>query len=139
MTVDSDVVGRIGSGVCLLVGIEEGDGEADVQAAVDKILNLRIFPDGEDRMNRSIAEAGGAIMLVSQFTLVGSVRKGRRPSFTRAADPRVAQALIVSMTNAFETAGVDVAEGEFGASMTVDISNHGPVTFVLDVKEGVVS
>ena len=112
---------------------------ADVRAAVDKITGLRVFPDSEGKMNLSLAETGGSVLVVSQFTLLGDVRRGRRPSFTRSAEPSVAEELIDEMVSAFQAAGFRTGVGRFGAHMTVDIRNDGPVTLVVDVRQGKVS
>lgn len=138
MRVGSELVGRIGTGLCLLVGVEEGDGEPDVLAAVDKIINLRVFADEAGKMNRSLLDVGGSVLVVSQFTLLGDIRKGRRPSFTKSAAPGHASALIQQMLDLFAGEGVETAGGRFGAHMGVEIFNDGPVTFVIDVKQGVV-
>ena len=139
VTVDGAVVGSIGPGLCLLVGIAEGDGPSDVTAAVDKISGLRIFSDDDGKMNRSILDIGGEALVVSQFTLLGEVRKGRRPSFTGSAAPEVAEPLIDAMAEMLTERGVTTASGVFGAKMSVLIENDGPVTLVLDVRQGAVS
>jgi D-tyrosyl-tRNA(Tyr) deacylase len=97
---------------------------------------MRIFPDAEGKMNRSVADAGGAILLVSQFTLLGDVRKGRRPAFTRAAAPDLAVPILETLADAIEAAGVPVEHGRFGAHMVVDLVNDGPVTIVFDINDG---
>lgn len=137
--VDGSSVAAIGPGLCLLVGIETGDDEDDVDAAVDKIAGLRVFADDEGRMNRSVIDVGGQILVVSQFTLLGEIKRGRRPSFTRAASPEVASSLLSRMAGAFRAAGVETAEGMFGARMAVDLVNDGPVTLVLQARDGVVT
>lgn len=136
VTVGGGRVASIGRGLLLLVGVAEGDGGADVAAAVDKIAGLRIFPDDEGKMNRSIQDVGGEILVVSQFTLLGDVRRGRRPSFTGAAHPDVAAPLIDRMVEGFRAAGLPADQGEFGASMQVGLVNDGPVTLVLDIEGG---
>lgn len=133
------MVGSIGLGLCLLVGVADGDDVDDVTAVVDKILGLRVFPDETGRMNLSLVDVGGSVLVVSQFTLLGDVRRGRRPSFTAAAKPDVAAPLIAGMIGAFQDRGITTARGVFGARMSVDLVNDGPVTLVLDVKQGVVS
>lgn len=135
---DRDVVATIGNGLCLLVGIAENDTMEDVEAAVAKIATLRVFADGDDRMNLSVEDVGGEILLVSQFTLYGEVRRGRRPSFTAAAPPDLAAPLITQMASRFRDRGLVVAEGVFGARMDVELVNHGPVTLALEINEGVV-
>ncbi len=136
VSVDSTVVGAVGAGLCLLVGVEEGDDATDARAAVDKISNLRVFPDSEGKMNLSLIETAGSLLVVSQFTLLGEIRRGRRPSFTRSAEPLAAEALIDEMVVMFIEAGIDTATGVFGAHMKVDIRNDGPVTLVVDVNRG---
>ncbi len=136
MAVDGDVVSSIGPGLCLLVGVEPGDGEPEVDAAVDKIAGLRIFGDETGKMNLSIGDVGGEILVVSQFTLLGDVRKGRRPSFTGAAPPEYAAPLIDSMAAAFADIGIETRTGVFGATMSLDLVNEGPVTLVLAVSDG---
>lgn len=137
--VDGSVVGRIGAGICILVGVAEDDDEADVAAAADKLAGLRVFADDEGKMNLSILDTGGEVLVVSQFTLLGDVRRGRRPSFTGAADPAVAAPLVERLVSLLEERGIGTAQGVFGAKMSVRIVNDGPVTLVLDVKRGVVS
>lgn len=136
VAIDGDVVGTIGRGLLVLVGIAVGDDEADVATLADKILGLRIFSDEADRMNLAVADAGGAILVVSQFTLLASVRKGRRPSFTAAADPDRADELIDALVERIHRAGIAVATGRFGARMAVELVNDGPVTIVIDVDHG---
>jgi D-tyrosyl-tRNA(Tyr) deacylase len=128
--------GRIGRGLCLLVGVEKGDGEADAEYLARKCVELRIFPDAEGKMNLSLAEAGGEVLAVSQFTLAGSVRKGRRPSFDGAEAPARAAELFESFVGAVEALGVTVETGVFQALMEVHLVNDGPVTFVLGSRPG---
>lgn len=134
--VDGKTVGRVGRGVCLLVGVEKGDGEADAEFLAKKCVELRIFPDAEGRMNLSLAEAGGGVLAVSQFTLAASVRKGRRPSFDGAEEPGRAAELFEYFVGAVEALGVSVETGVFQALMDVHILNDGPVTFVLESRKG---
>jgi D-tyrosyl-tRNA(Tyr) deacylase len=134
--VDGKTVGRIGRGVCLLVGVEKGDGEADAEFLAKKTVELRIFPDAEGRMNLSLADAGGEVLAVSQFTLAASVRKGRRPSFDGAEEPARAAELFDYFVGAIEAVGVNVETGVFQALMDVHILNDGPVTFVLESRKG---
>ena len=129
---DGRTVGRIGRGVCLLVGVEKGDTESDAESLAKKSVELRIFPDAEGKMNLSLAEAGGEVLAVSQFTLAASVRKGRRPSFDGAEEPRRAAGLFDHFVGAVEALGVTVATGVFQALMDVHILNDGPVTFILE-------
>lgn len=138
VTVDGAEVGRIGTGVVVLLGIGHDDGEPDVDALIHKVLELRVFPDDDGRMNRSVVEASGAVLVVSQFTLLADVRRGRRPSFTGAAGPDHAAPLIARAVAAVAAAGVPVESGRFGALMEVELVNHGPVTIVIDVRNGAV-
>jgi len=129
--VEGRVVGRIGRGLCLLVGVEKGDTEADADHLAAKAAELRIFPDDAGKMNLSLAETGGAVLAVSQFTLAGSVRKGRRPSFDGAEEPGRAEALFAYYVEALRKRGLRVETGVFRAMMSVRIVKDGPVTFVL--------
>jgi D-tyrosyl-tRNA(Tyr) deacylase len=139
VSVDGAVVASIGGGLLLLVGIEPTDGEEDIDAAVDKVANLRVFADAEGRMNRSLLDVGGSVLVVSQFTLLGDVSKGRRPSFTGAAPPEMAEPMVSRLAEALSRTGVDTRTGVFGARMEVDLVNDGPVTLVLEVRSGRVS
>lgn len=130
--VEGRTAGRIGRGLCLLVGVEKGDTEKDAEYLARKAVELRIFPDAEGKMNLSLAEAGGEVLAVSQFTLAGSVRKGRRPSFDGAEEPARAAELFDYFVGALEAAGVTVETGVFQAMMDVHILNDGPVTFILE-------
>lgn len=128
------VVGAIGRGLLALIGVEEGDAPADVDYITDKLANLRIFQDAEDKMNLSVRDAGGEVLLVSQFTLLGDARRGRRPSFTGAARPETAMPALQRLQAGLETLGLHVQTGEFGAHMRVHLVNDGPVTILLDSK-----
>lgn len=139
VAVDGEVVSSIGGGFCLLVGVEPEDGEPEVEAVVDKISGLRVFGDEMGRMNLAIGDVGGEILVVSQFTLLGDVRKGRRPSFTGAAAPAHAEPLVEAMAGAFVDVGIKTRTGVFGAAMKVELVNDGPVTLVLEVRDGKVS
>jgi D-tyrosyl-tRNA(Tyr) deacylase len=134
--VEGVTAGGIGRGLCLLVGVEKGDGEADAEYLARKCVELRIFPDAGGKMNLSLAEAGGEVLAVSQFTLAGSVRKGRRPSFDGAEAPARAAELFGHFVGAVEALGVTVETGVFQALMEVRIVNDGPVTFVLESRPG---
>lgn len=138
VTVDEEVVSSIGDGVCLFVGIGPEDSGADVDAAVAKIATLRIFADDAQKMNLSLGDVGAEVLVVSQFTLYGDVRRGRRPSFTDAGAPEIAAPLIDRMVEAFCSRGLDATQGVFGARMAVELVNDGPVTLVLEVNDGVV-
>ncbi len=134
--VDGAIVASIGRGLCLLVGVAGGDEEGDAQAAAAKIAGLRVFSDDVGKMNRSLAEVGGQALVVSQFTLLGDTRRGRRPSFTEAAPPELAQPLVEAVAAGIRERGLEVAQGVFGARMQVALVNDGPVTLVLDVRRG---
>ncbi len=136
VTVGGAAVGEIGPGLAVLVGAAPGDGVADAHALADKLVGLRVFPDADGRMNRSVADAGGALLVVSQFTLLADVRKGRRPSFTGAAPPDVAEPLVEAVMARVREAGVRCEGGRFGATMQVRLVNDGPVTLVIDVEGG---
>jgi D-tyrosyl-tRNA(Tyr) deacylase len=133
--VDEETVGEIAHGLLILIGVREGDDEATAKRLAAKTADLRIFPDEEGRFNRALLETGGEALVVSQFTLYGDVRKGRRPSFNDAARPEVAELLVEAYTRALESAGVRVARGRFGAMMQVELVNDGPVTLVLDSED----
>ena len=132
VTVDGRVVGAIGPGLLVLLGIGRGDTDGDVAYVAGKIHGLRLFPDAEGRMNRSVAEAGGAVLVVSQFTLFGDCRRGRRPSYGAAAPPDRARALYEALVARLRSAGLPVRTGEFQALMDVELVNDGPVTVLLD-------
>ena len=132
VTVDGLLIGEIGSGLLVLLGASCSDVQDDVVYVVRKILGLRIFQNSDGKMGRSITEVNGAVMVVSQFTLYGDVRKGRRPSFDEAAPPESARPLYDSVIEGIRGAGVKVATGEFGAMMEVSLVNNGPVTLLLD-------
>lgn len=135
VTVEGELVGAIGPGLMVLLGVGEGDGPADADYLVEKISGLRIFRDAEGKMNRSVEETGGAILLISQFTLHGDCRRGRRPSFVAAAPPETAIPLYERAAETFRARGLTVATGVFGAHMTVSLVNDGPVTILLDSKK----
>lgn len=130
--VESAVVGRIGRGLLLFVGLTHTDGDEQAIWMADKIVGLRIFPDDEDKMNRSIVDVGGALLVVSQFTLYGDATKGRRPSFVDAARPEVAVPLYERFIRLLRDRHVPVETGAFGAAMQVELVNDGPVTLWLD-------
>jgi D-aminoacyl-tRNA deacylase len=132
VSVAGGVTGRIGRGLLLLVGFRAGDDEDTLRWMVDKVAELRIFPDDAGKMNRSLREVGGALLIVSQFTLYGDTRKGRRPSFVDAAPPEIAIPLYDRFVDLARQAGIPVGTGEFGAMMEVELVNDGPVTLVLE-------
>ncbi|MEZ4451506.1 MAG: D-aminoacyl-tRNA deacylase [Nannocystaceae bacterium] len=134
--VDGEVVGRIGKGVLLLVAVERGDGEADVHITARKIAGLRVFPD-KTPMDLSLGEVDGACLVVSQFTIAGSVKKGRRPSFDQAEDPARARELYEALCVALRDHGLAVETGRFAAMMEVELVNDGPVTLLILTRGGV--
>ena len=134
VTVGGEVVGRIGLGLVGLVGVAQGDSEEDVRYLVEKAVNLRIFPDEAGKFNRSLADVGGGLLLVSQFTLISDTRKGRRPSFIEAAGPAEAEALFNRFVDMAQATGIKVETGRFQQHMLVEIHNDGPVTILLDSK-----
>jgi D-tyrosyl-tRNA(Tyr) deacylase len=136
--VDDEVVGAIGSGLLVLVGVAPGDGPAEASALADKLAGLRVFADEAGKMNLSIRDVGGEALVVSQFTLLGDVRKGRRPSFTGAAPPHDAEPIVESLVDELERRDVTCATGRFGAMMTVSLVNDGPVTMIVEVADGAV-
>lgn len=135
VTVEGKVVGQIQKGIVLLAGAKTGDTEKDVEYLADKCVNLRIFEDTEQKMNLSALDVKGEILVVSQFTLYGDTRKGRRPSFTDALEPQQAEKLYQKFIDQIKATGLKVESGTFGAKMLVEISNWGPVTFILESRE----
>ncbi|WP_409301883.1 D-aminoacyl-tRNA deacylase [Peribacillus sp. SCS-155] len=135
VTVNGKTVGEIDRGLVLLVGITHGDTLDDAKYIADKIVNLRIFEDEDEKMNYSLLDAGGSILSVSQFTLYGDTRKGRRPNFMEAARPELANPLYEALNDEFRKLGIKVATGIFGAMMKVHITNDGPVTLIVESKE----
>lgn len=133
VSVDAEVVGRIGRGLLVLLGVGHGDTDADVSYMVDKVAGLRVFADEAGRMNLSVAEIGGSVLAISQFTLLGDTRKGRRPNFMAAAAPETAEALYNAVVAGL-AAQVPTAQGRFGAMMEVALVNDGPVTLVLSSR-----
>ena len=131
VAVDGEVVGAIGPGLVALVGIADGDDETVVRRAAEKTAALRVFRDDAGRFDRSVADVGGAVLVVSQFTLLADTRKGNRPSFTDAADPAIAAPLVDLYADTLRGLGLTVATGRFGADMAVALVNDGPVTIVL--------
>jgi D-tyrosyl-tRNA(Tyr) deacylase len=135
VTVDGERVAEIGAGFLLLVGAGREDLEDEPERLAEKIANLRVFADAEGKMNLALADVGGEVLVVSQFTLYGDVRKGRRPSWTGAADPGPAAERVEALALALERRGLKVGRGVFGAHMEVELLNDGPVTLVLDAAE----
>ena len=132
VAIDGQIVGRIGSGLCILVGVGKDDNPIKAAALAEKVKNLRIFADELGKMNRSVADIGGAILVVSQFTLYADCRKGNRPSFTEAAPTAMAEELYEAFAQELRKAGISVAAGRFQAHMQVALVNDGPVTLVLE-------
>lgn len=129
---DDEPVGSIGRGLLLLVGAAEGDGEGEARMLARKCAEMRIFPDDEGRFDRSLVDVGGEALVVSQFTLIADVRKGRRPSFMGAARPEVAEPLVEVFVETLRELGVSIETGRFGEKMDVELVNDGPVTIVVD-------
>lgn len=136
VVVDERVVGRIGSGLLVFVGVEKGDGEAESERMLERILGYRVFSDTQGRMNRSVADVEGGVLLVPQFTLAADTSSGTRPSLSPAAPPEVGRGLFEILVASARTRHGDVACGEFGAHMQVSLTNDGPVTFLLRVPGG---
>jgi D-tyrosyl-tRNA(Tyr) deacylase len=130
--VDGEAVGEIGRGLCVLLGVAAGDDESVAERLAGKIARLRIFENAEGKFDRSVLDVHGAVLVVSQFTLIADTAKGNRPSFTAAAPPEQAERLYAGFCEALESHGIDVARGRFGARMVVELANDGPVTIVLD-------
>ena len=135
VTVDERVTGEVKRGLLVLLGVTHDDTSKDVDYMVDKVTNLRIFEDENDKMNLSLKDIGGEVMAVSQFTLYGDARKGRRPSFSDAARPDVANPLYEEFVEKLRAQGITVGTGEFGAHMMVELTNDGPVTILLESKK----
>lgn len=134
VTIDDERVGKIGPGLMVLLGVSREDAERDADYLIDKIVNLRIFSDEDGKMNRSLHEVDGEMLVVSQFTLLGDCRKGRRPSFVKAAGPEKGNALYEYFVDGVRRKGIKVATGRFGAMMAVALVNDGPVTLILESK-----
>lgn len=135
VTVAGELTGEIAGGLCAFVGVGREDTDSDADALADKIVGLRIFEDGEGRMNRSLLEAGGSLLAISQFTLFGDARRGRRPSFGDAMDPEGARTLFERFCSRSKSLGVPVETGRFRTEMLVELVNDGPVTLLLDTKK----
>ena len=132
---DDRLIGEIGVGLLVLLGVEQGDAPPDVQYIASKIRDLRIFSDEAGKMNRSVLDSQGGVLVVSQFTLSGDARNGRRPSFASAAPPQIARALYEDVVRELKTSGLRVETGEFQAMMQVALVNDGPVTILLDSRK----
>ncbi len=135
VTVDGVVVGQIGPGLCVLLSVGQDDVERDVAIVEDKIAGLRIFPDDAQRMNLAVDSVGGQVLVISQFTLHGDVRRGKRPSFMAAMEPEKAAAMVSAVCQRLRARGLTVAEGVFAADMQVRLCNDGPVTILIDSKK----
>jgi D-tyrosyl-tRNA(Tyr) deacylase len=135
VAVDGREVSAIGTGFLLLVGVGRGDPPEQAQRLADKVAGLRVFADADHKMNLALADVGGEVLVVSQFTLYGDLRRGRRPSWTDAEDPAVAEERVEAFARALEARGLRVARGEFGAHMEVELVNDGPVTLLVDAAD----
>ncbi len=135
VTVGGDVKGSIGEGLAVLLGVESGDGEKDLEYMIDKVSGLRVFDDEDGIMNLSVLDTGGAVLSISQFTLLGDVRRGKRPSWIRAERPGTANELYRRFNDGLRAKGIHVEEGVFQADMSVAIVNDGPVTILLDSRK----
>jgi D-tyrosyl-tRNA(Tyr) deacylase len=134
VAVDSEVIGRIDRGLVVFLGVAAGDGPSDIEYITSKVCEVRVFPDDDGRMNRSVADAGGALLLISQFTLLGDVRRGRRPAFDAAERPIEAEAIYEEIVRRLRETGVPVETGRFRAHMVIDVVNDGPVTILMDSR-----
>jgi D-aminoacyl-tRNA deacylase len=134
VTVDGEIVGQIGAGALVLLGVAGDDTEADARWLADKVAGLRIFEDAEGKMNLSLADVAGGMLVVSQFTLLGDCRRGRRPSFAAAARPELAERLYEEFVAAVRSTGIEVATGRFRHHMLISLVNDGPVTLILDSR-----
>ena len=134
VSVGGQEIARVGAGLLVFVGVASGDGPADVTYTASKIRDLRIFADAEGRLNQSVVEAGGQVLVISQFTLLGDVRKGRRPSFSGAAAPAEARSTYDAVVAELRAAGLDVKTGQFQSDMDVELINDGPVTILVDSR-----
>ena len=132
--IDGAVVGEIGTGLCVFVGVTHGDDPSIARKLAEKVWHLRVFPDDAGTMNVSVADSGGQVLVVSQFTLYGNTERGRRPSWIDAAPPEVAEPLVDAFAAALRDLGATVATGRFGADMAVELVNDGPVTLMLEVE-----
>lgn len=135
VSVEGKITGSVKKGFVVLLGVEDGDSEKDADYIIDKVTGLRVFDDAEGKMNLSVTDIGGEVLAVSQFTLLGDVRKGKRPSFIKAARPEEAKALYEYLVSGIRAKGIHVGEGVFQAEMLVRINNDGPVTILLDSKK----
>lgn len=132
VSVNGEVIGKIGKGFLVLLGVGDGDTEVDLKYISDKIMGLRVFSDENDKMNLSIFDIGGSVLAISQFTLYGDCRKGRRPNFTSAMEPETAEKMYCDFVDILRNNGINTETGKFGADMQVELINDGPVTLILD-------
>lgn len=135
VTVDNELLGKIGKGFVVLLGVADGDDDTDMKYIVDKIISLRVFEDENEKMNLSLKDVNGELLVISQFTLCGDCRKGRRPSFDKAGKPELARVLYDKACKYFSDSGIKTETGRFGADMKVQLINDGPVTMLLDSKK----
>tara|TARA_B110000116_G_scaffold149406_1_gene129264 strand:+ start:696 stop:1142 length:447 start_codon:yes stop_codon:yes gene_type:complete len=135
VSVNNEIISQIKSGLMLLVGINKGDEFLDADKVVDKVINLRIFNDEKDKMNLSVLDTKGSLMVVSQFTLCGDIKKGRRPSFINAENPDTGLLIYKHMINRLRDKGINTVTGKFGAMMDIELINEGPATFIINSKE----
>ena len=135
VTVDGEITGSIGKGLCVLLGVEAGDEQKDLDYMIEKVAGLRVFDDENGVMNLSIQDIGGSVLSISQFTLLGDVRRGKRPSWIRAERPESANEMYLKFNEGLRARGIPVGEGVFQAEMLVSINNDGPVTILLDSKK----
>jgi len=135
VSIEGKIVGAINAGLVILLGVKQKDSEADAKFLAEKCANLRIFADEEGKFNRSALDVSGEFLAISQFTLYGDTRKGRRPSFIEAAPPEISEPLYLKFISYLKESGLKVATGQFGAKMLVEIHNDGPVTLILESKE----
>lgn len=136
VNVDNETIGEIEYGLVVLIGITETDTDADIEAIVQKLIHLRIFEDEAGKLNLSLLDVGGSVLSISQFTLYADIRKGRRPSFVKAAHPDKAMVLYELFNESIREKGIKVETGQFGAMMEVSLTNHGPVTIILETEDG---
>jgi D-tyrosyl-tRNA(Tyr) deacylase len=134
VSVSGSVVGQIGAGLLVFVGVGDGDGQADIEYTASKLLGLRVFPDADGKMNLSVVDVRGALLVISQFTLFGDVRRGRRPSFIEAAPPDAGRATYEALLSQLRASGTPVQAGVFQAHMDVELVNDGPVTLLIDSR-----
>lgn len=136
VSVNDEIIGKIDRGLVVLLGVTHEDTDTDIEAIINKLIHLRIFEDEEEKMNLSLQDIAGSVLSISQFTLYGDIRKGRRPSFTKAANPEKAEKLYDLFNQQLQARGIHVETGKFGAMMDVKLINEGPVTIMMESKDG---